>query len=134
MNRKFILLFGLLLSIGIFECLNPIIIIKSQSIQPYKFIVLGDTRNDEEDNSGLIILSTLLNQVINEHEIEFILHSGDLVQYGGEQRQYDTYYWPLMSNISNQVPIYYAVGNHEYDSFSGYGKSLQVYLDNVENP
>ncbi len=134
MSRKSVVLFVLLLSISIFESMNPVFTTKSQSFQPYKFVVLGDTRNDETDNTGLITLSSLLNQVINENEIVFILHSGDIVQEGGEQSQYDAYYWPLMTNFSNQVPIYYAVGNHEYYSFSGYDKSLEVYLNNVQNP
>ncbi|MHA2109127.1 MAG: metallophosphoesterase family protein [Candidatus Hodarchaeales archaeon] len=134
MNKKTFLLFGVLLSLCLIDCTNLIIEVRSQSFQPYKFIVIGDIRNDEDDNTGLIQLSSLLTQVMSVHEIDFILHSGDIVQKGGIKSQYDTYYWPLMTDITTQVPIYYAVGNHEYESFSGLDKTLQAYLENVENP
>jgi predicted MPP superfamily phosphohydrolase len=103
---------------------------------PYKFIALGDTRPEEGDNTGLGIIADMIEDIQKNHQIEFILHSGDMVEQGADQSDWDTYYWPLMTEIANQIPIYYAVGNHEYytKSVGGYNLSLVTYVNNVENP
>ena len=70
-----------------------------------------------------------------DNEIEFILHSGDIVDNGGQQNEYDTDYWPNMRTIANEVPIYYAIGNHEYNRISGGDDpTLAVYRANVGYP
>lgn len=101
----------------------------------YKFIVFGDTRRHGDDNSGLELVSNLIEDLMQEHEIEFIIHTGDLVYYGGDQSEYDTYYWPVFSSIEDAVDVYYVVGNHEYSRSGGSPDyDLTTYLANVENP
>ncbi|MHA2253907.1 MAG: metallophosphoesterase [Candidatus Kariarchaeaceae archaeon] len=101
---------------------------------PYKFIALGDTRPAETDNSGLIDLIDIIDDVKKTNEIDFILHNGDMVGNGGDQIDWDTYYWPYMNSIEDQIPVYYAVGNHEYETAGAYDTSLETYLANVNNP
>jgi predicted phosphodiesterase len=110
-------------------------IAKISDFKPYKFIAFGDTRTDSGDNPGLEKVSDLINKIMQENQIEFILHSGDVVDNGGEQIEYDTYYWPQMRSISESVPIYYAVGNHEYDRYAPYSDpDLTAFRANVGYP
>ncbi|MHA2096404.1 MAG: metallophosphoesterase family protein, partial [Candidatus Hodarchaeales archaeon] len=106
---------------------------------PYYFISFGDTRSNKEggfdDNSGLEAIAPLMENLIDEYNVSFMLHVGDVVEYGGDQDWWDTYWWPLMGNISDKVQIYYAVGNHEYASETGiYDLDLITFKANVDNP
>ncbi len=107
---------------------------KSSNFSNYKFIFLGDTRPEEDDNTGCEILATMINTLKQEHQIEFILHSGDVVWDGSVQTQWDTYWWPNFGTIAAEIPIYYAVGNHEYDYGFQTEATLETYIANVDNP
>jgi hypothetical protein len=108
-----------------------------ETFVPYKFIKITDTQQSStDDNSGPEALYSLLATTVQEQEIEFILHSGDVVEFGSEQDDYDTYYWPYMSSVNESVPIFYAAGNHDY---KGYGsendeKDLNTWRANTNNP
>ncbi len=102
--------------------------------KPYKFIAFGDTRKKGDDNSGLELCVKLIEELMKEHTIDFILHTGDLVEEGGDQNEYDTYFWPVISNLSQAVQIYYAVGNHEYNRPGEFDVDLVTFKANVNNP
>ncbi len=104
------------------------------SFDNYKFIFLGDTRPEESDNTGCETLATMINTLKQEHDIEFILHSGDVVWDGSVQAQWDTYWWPNFGSIAAEIPIFYAVGNHEYDYGFQTEATLETYVANVDNP
>jgi 3',5'-cyclic AMP phosphodiesterase CpdA len=57
--------------------------------------------------------------VISERSPDFIAIAGDLVQSGGEQRDWEEF-WSHNAAVASSVPIIPALGNHEY--FGGPGK------------
>ncbi|MEQ8206886.1 MAG: metallophosphoesterase family protein, partial [Woeseia sp.] len=57
-------------------------------------------------------------RVMADAKPDFIAIAGDLVQSGGEQRDWDEF-WRLNATIAASTPIYPALGNHEY--FAGPG-------------
>jgi predicted phosphodiesterase len=72
---------------------------------------------------------------MEDNDIDFILHVGDMVDSGGSPAEYDTYYYDEMEDIAAEVPIYYAPGNHEYEALSGPDDvELVNFRENVENP
>ncbi|WP_455462964.1 metallophosphoesterase, partial [Candidatus Hodarchaeum mangrovi] len=77
------------------------------------FIALGDTRNYVENSTNPIRAAIMNSIVENNLNLEFILHSGDIVYRGGEQDDWDRYYEEIENVTKNNVSIYYAVGNHE---------------------
>jgi len=142
---KYLIIFSSILIF--FSILPPILITNSiessglllkpkiVDFQPYKFIAFGDTRTEDGDNSGLEKVSDLISNLMIENDIEFIIHTGDMVDNGGDQDEYDDYYWPEMREISEEVPIFYAVGNHEYNHYIGEDDSeLTTYKANVGSP
>jgi predicted phosphodiesterase len=104
------------------------------NFENYKFIFLGDTRPEEGDNTGWETLSSMINTLKLDHQIEFILHSGDVVWDGSVQAEWDTYWWPNAGPIAAEIPFYYAVGNHEYDYGAQVAKNLDTFKANVDNP
>ncbi len=145
MSRKRVLKISLILmvfSLGLLNIgmprgeINNSSSLEITNFTPYKFIVLGDTRPEEGDNTGLETLVDIIDDVRTDHQIEFILHSGDVVEHGADQSDWDTYYWSEMSDIANEIPIYYAIGNHEYytTASGGYTADLLTFRDNVELP
>jgi hypothetical protein len=115
---------------------QPTIRTKIQDFQPYTFIAYGDTRNTPEgDNSGMEATATMIESVIEQQEISFILHCGDMVDSGGSADEYDDYWWPTMEDILAEVPIYVSPGNHEYEALTG-GDDLELihFRNNVDNP
>ncbi|MEE4292970.1 MAG: metallophosphoesterase [Xanthomonadales bacterium] len=52
-------------------------------------------------------------RVIAERSPDFVAIAGDLVESGGEQRDWDEF-WRLTAPLASGTPIYPALGNHEY--------------------
>lgn len=52
-------------------------------------------------------------QVIAGRSPDFVLIAGDLVESGGEQRDWDEF-WRLTGPLAAETPIFPALGNHEY--------------------
>ncbi len=70
-----------------------------------RFAAFGDTRTGHEIHRGLV-------EAMAKENIEFAIHSGDLVEFGGVEEQWEQFFrieGPLMS----QVPLFAAVGNHD---------------------
>lgn len=109
-----------------------------EEFTPYYFIAFGDTRSNKQggidDNSGLEAIAPLIENLAEEFNVSFMLHVGDVVENAGDQSWWDTYWWPLMSDVAGSVQIYYAVGNHEYQSETGvFDLELATFKANVEN-
>ena len=63
---------------------------KIQDFVPYTFIAYGDTRNTPEgDNSGMEGTAEMIKDVMDETEVSFILHVGDMVDSGGSAAEYE---------------------------------------------
>ncbi len=104
---------------------------------PYKFIKITDTQQSaSNDDLGPRSVYELVESVLEEQEIEFLLHTGDLVEWGAEQNDYDTYYWPYMETINGSLPIYHVAGNHDYKAYNSANddKDLDTFRTNVDNP
>ncbi len=109
----------------------------SAAFVPYKFLKISDTQQSSAyDNSGPESVYQLVGTLLEEHDIEFLLHSGDLTEWGGEQQDFDIYFWPYMESINDSVPIYFAVGNHDYKRYGlkGDDTDLVTFRSNVNNP
>ena len=149
MNRKWkrksaynLLLIGLIASslIAVFQS-EATVSADNISYDPWNFIALGDGRNWEENSTNPIRKSIIENVVTNNPNTEFILHTGDMVNSGGEQDDWDKYYEDIDLAIQNNVTFYYAVGNHETYTYrledGSYGPqewNFSTYMANVEMP
>jgi predicted MPP superfamily phosphohydrolase len=105
---------------------------------PYKFLKISDTQQSTTgDNSGPEATIALVKTAIQENDIDFILFGGDMVEWGAEQNDYDTYFWPHWTDINNSgIPIYYAIGNHDYKGYTVAHDEVnaETWLANVNNP
>jgi hypothetical protein len=119
----------------------------------WHFIALGDSRQQSgswddanqkfsHENTSNPIRAALMNSVVeNNPNLSFILHTGDMVYYGGEQEDWDRYYEDIENVTKNNITTYNAIGNHErytYNINSGtYGpvdEDFSVYQANVDLP
>ena len=127
--------------------------IGNTSSNAWHFISLGDTRQEigdwdnisqsfTTDNASSPKRAAIFNSIIeNNPNLEFIIHTGDMTKSGGEQDDWNRYYEDIENVTKNNIPIYYAVGNHERYNYA-YGEGLwappdnnfSVYLSNVELP
>jgi predicted phosphodiesterase len=99
----------------------------------FTFIVYGDTRSSDET-----AVSSMHWSIVNaylQHDPELIIHTGDLVNHGGE-----AYQWPLfesyMSAIRDEdIPFFSVVGNHEWytDDWGVFDEDYSNYLDWVDH-
>lgn len=116
---------------------NCIKISNTSSSDPWHFIVLGDTQNRGK-NSSNPIRAALINSIVeNNPNLRFILHTGDIVRFGGEQDDWDRYFEDIENATSKNVTFYYTVGNHDSYEYYKYfwltsEEGWQTYLDNVE--
>ncbi len=108
---------------------------------PWHFIALGDTRNWEENETNVFRQTIYEDVMLSNPNLEFILHTGDIVNSGGEQDDWDRYYEDIDLLVQNNVTFYYAVGNHETYTYKlpdgSYGPqelNLSTYMSNVEMP
>lgn len=114
---------------------------EEETFEPWQFIAMGDGRNWEENSTNEVREKVIDSIVENNPNLEFILHSGDMVQSGGEQDDWDRYYEDIDIAVQNDVQFYYAVGNHEIytyrlpdDSYGPEDSDFSTYMENVEMP
>jgi hypothetical protein len=119
----------------------------------WNFVALGDSRQHSgnwdavnqkrtQENTSNPIRAALMNSVVeNNDNLSFILHTGDMVYYGGEQDDWDRYYEDIENVTSNNITIYNAIGNHERYTYNidsnTYGpidEDFSVYQANVDLP
>ena len=101
-----------------------------------RFVVFGDSETEPESagkasrwpGAGGLERDYLVDQetgyrenlnIIQGREPDFVAIAGDLVESGGEQRDWDAF-WRLTGPLASQTYLLPALGNHEY--FSGPGK------------
>jgi len=71
-----------------------------------RFIVCGDSRTRPDINRRLV-------KQMMKHDIDFIVHTGDLVARGDDYRQWEPQFFEPLKGLAEKVPIYIAKGNHE---------------------
>ncbi|MCL5103968.1 MAG: metallophosphoesterase family protein [Armatimonadetes bacterium] len=78
--------------------------------EPVKFIVYGDTRSEPARHKQVI------DAMDAEHDVSFVLHTGDVVNRGSELKLWiPTFFGPARRMIRT-VPFYFELGNHEGNS------------------
>ena len=84
-----------------------------------QFVVGGDSRTDAEAR-------TRVSQALRFTNASFILHSGDMVEYGGTQSQWDSWFtdahdnW-ITANLQT-LPVIPCLGNHEKNATQYYAQ------------
>ncbi|MHA2064926.1 MAG: metallophosphoesterase [Candidatus Thorarchaeota archaeon] len=99
----------------------------------FTFIVYGDTRSSDE--TAVSSMHTSIVSAYLQHDPEMIIHTGDLVNHGGE-----AYQWPLFESSiyavrDADIPFYSVVGNHEWytDDWGVFDEDYSNYLDWVDH-
>ena len=143
-KRKHILLLLILISI----CSSSLIsqtttsnVNANESSDPWHFVALGDSRNWEENTTNIIRKTIFEDVMLSNPDLDFILHTGDMVNSGGEQDDWDRYYEDIDLLVQNNVTFYYAAGNHEMYTYNfpngTYGpidENFTTYKANIEMP
>jgi len=108
--------------------------------EPFSFALIGDNRTN-------FLRHGEISAAISEETPDFLLNTGDVVQYG-PRPDWDTEFFNPLSDLIKTMPIYVAIGNHEleapyfseyfsfpdpvhehYYSFQ-YGNTFFIFLDN----
>ncbi|MFX0138498.1 MAG: purple acid phosphatase family protein, partial [Candidatus Hodarchaeota archaeon] len=73
-----------------------------------KFMIMGDSRTQREPRREIV-------QKVNNNfnDINFFIHTGDIVEDGRIQSQWNNYFSDV-ENLTKSIPGYYIEGNHEY--------------------
>lgn len=78
----------------------------ADSAAPLRVALLGDSRGDPETWGALL-------ELIDAEEPDVILHTGDMVDFGGTQEEWDAWFGAASSVLARRH-LYVAHGNHEY--------------------
>lgn len=84
----------------------------------FVFVVLGDSRADSGDGVDTNEFQTLINHAVNDCNPRFIIMTGDVVttssnDYYTISQAWETY-TDRVTNISDHIPIFNSLGNHEH--------------------
>ncbi|MBM75508.1 MAG: hypothetical protein CMK59_08905 [Proteobacteria bacterium] len=77
---------------------------------PFQFLLYGDSRANPEIHSKLI---TLMAKEAEQHDIPFVVHTGDFVTYGYVWGLWQSDFFTPAAPLLSQVPLLPAIGNHE---------------------
>jgi hypothetical protein len=81
----------------------------SRSANSLKFLIFGDSRSQREQRSEVV------NKIIeNFSDIQFSVHTGDIVNDGRIQTEWNEYFEDA-ELLTKKIPSYYIEGNHEYN-------------------
>lgn len=91
---------------------------------PFSFMAFGDTRTDRFNRSRVAM------QMETEEDAIFVLHTGDIVEDGGDSSLWQNYFEDYcdVSHLACNHPIFYALGNHEH-----HGSYYFDYFDQPHN-
>ena len=84
-----------------------------------KFIIWGDTR------TGRNIRKELAEEIVEKFDIDFVLHTGDIVQDGRNQKDWNDYFDDT-EILNRNIPGFYTQGNHEAGSSSHMFKNIPL--------
>ena len=75
------------------------------SAAPFRFLVYGDNRTDDASHAQVV-------RAMASIPADFILHTGDFVEDGGDARQWQTFF-DIEAPLLRRTCVFAAVGNHE---------------------
>ena len=70
------------------------------------FVVYGDSRTNPQTHRKLV-------ELMKEKELDFIVHTGDLVTKGDRYEQWGPQFFAPIKGLAENIPFYIAKGNHE---------------------
>lgn len=73
--------------------------------QSFRFAAFGDTRTNHDVHRAVI-------EAVAGENIEFLAHTGDMVENGGVEAQWDTFF-QIERPVLEKTPIVPAIGNHD---------------------
>ncbi len=88
--------------------------------QAYRFVVYGDSRSDPPQHQAVV-------DSIIESAPSLVLHTGDIVETGA-RGEYRTMHFDPVRRLGQHVPVYVAIGNHEWKELEGDVQSFRDYL------
>ena len=86
---------------------------------PLVFVVYGDTRFSRRDDVGSAPARRALVGRIARENPAAILIGGDLVYEGSNPQDYDTYKSETIEWARRKIPVFPALGNHEFNGCNG---------------
>ena len=82
----------------------------------FKFVVYGDNRTNTSDHQ------TIVNQILQEQGISFLVHTGDMAQNYPFSQEWDTFF-QVEHDLLRNTPLFPTIGNHEtLDSLYTWGQ------------
>ena len=104
---------------------------------PWKFIVVGDTRSDGEDNGvNIAVLSEIADEIVDKGA-EFVLVPGDLVLGGVDQTEleseFNTWRNTMKPVYDANIAVYVVRGNHDRGSPEGTAAWNNVFPELPDN-
>ncbi len=83
-----------------------------KGIEPFKFVVLGDTRSRHDVHQKIV------NKIIDEKQL-FVVNTGDLVGNGDDILDW-RHFFRINHELMKSTPYFSVLGNHEKDSKNYY--------------
>ena len=77
-----------------------------QAGSPFSFAAYGDNKNGPFNHEKVA-------RLISEHDPDFVLHNGDLVDRGGVHKQWVKLFFTPAREMISHVPLFTIIGNHE---------------------
>ena len=90
--------------------------------QAFRFAVFGDSGSGKTRQYEVA-------REIERHEVDLLLHTGDVVYFKGEDEFYQEKFYLPYKKLLERVPIFPVLGNHDYETTSG-----QPWIDNFFLP
>lgn len=93
---------------------------EAASTKKIRFLMIGDTQQNPEINEH--ILSKAKQKIEQtygtelQNALNFVWHTGDLVQEGHSNLQYHSLFFAPFRHFSSAVPVMVTTGNHEHES------------------
>ena len=90
--------------------------------EPFRFAVFGDSGSGTAEQYQLA-------RLVGQQQVDMIVHTGDVVYPSGEDEYYRAKFYLPYQSLLEQIPIFPAMGNHDYETHSG-----QPWVDNFFLP
>ena len=78
----------------------------------FSFVAMGDSRSNPD------IFSKIIENVVKDKP-DMIISMGDLVETGGDFKQWNEFYFSVAKNLIDQVPLISTLGDHETNGDNG---------------
>ena len=90
--------------------------------EPFRFAVFGDSGSGKRDQYELA-------RLVEQHQVDLIVHTGDVVYPSGEDKYYRAKFYLPYKRLLERIPIFPVMGNHDFETSGG-----QPWLDNFFLP